>query len=291
MRRSLGLALAIVMVLPVGADAQSPSPEPWTLDAAAEEMSPPEWSPDDIPDYLADESAFAAYLVMQCLENATTKLPEGSTSVPSFSDLDHCLAAVPLMAPDGGWSWTAGPDGNDGPGATPQPRLWLDPDEVLCFEYDFNPNKISRQEFGDEAKLTKALKKGWVTVIERVPCNAAPTPQPTPKPTPRKTPRPTPKPKTLTTYRGDPDLSFRWLESNEFKCSYGEACWGMIWKADKTCDSLYVELQYLDRNEVVVDRGIQSTSLDAGQSAKLVFETFDSSVRKARLHDVTCLGW
>jgi hypothetical protein len=122
---------------------------------------------------------------------------------------------------------------------------------------------------------------------------ATPTPRPTPPPTPKPTPTPTPKPtptpdpKAMTPYWSDPALSFRWLKSSEYSCSYG-SCWGMLWTTTKDCDWFYVELQVLDKDDIVIGTANDVASLSAGQSAKMVFETFESGARKARLQDVSC---
>jgi hypothetical protein len=114
----------------------------------------------------------------------------------------------------------------------------------------------------------------------------ADAPDATPSPPP--TPRPTPTPDVMATYWDDPDLSFRWLDSGEYQCSYGNVCKGMIWQTTKPCDNLWVELEFLDKDGVVVDRDIESASLTAGQSAKLIFETLKKAGTRLLIHDVTC---
>ena len=92
----------------------------------------------------------------------------------------------------------------------------------------------------------------------------------------------------MTTYWEDPALSFRWLEPNEFSCSFGDACWGQLWTTTKDCDFFYVELQLLNKDDIVIGSTNDTASLSAGQTAKLVFQSFESGARTARLQSVSC---
>jgi hypothetical protein len=125
MHRSRSLLSATILVGSLllgtagGALSQSPSSSPdpsatmssaWVTPPTEPDVPRPDWGLEDIPSGLESYSPFTVYLIMQCMTNAEDG-PDGEDwTVAYYSDLDYCLAAVPLLDPDGGLTWTAGSD-------------------------------------------------------------------------------------------------------------------------------------------------------------------------------------
>jgi len=97
-------------------------------------------------------------------------------------------------------------------------------------------------------------------------------------------------PKGFNEYTGDSQIAWRWAERGEYRCSYGDYCWGMFITAREGCpSSLYAEITILDSSETNIGFTNDTTSgLGAGQKAKLVFETFASGAKTARLAKISC---
>jgi hypothetical protein len=97
-------------------------------------------------------------------------------------------------------------------------------------------------------------------------------------------------PTEFNSYSEDPNIGWRWLKDNEFKCTYGESCWGMMVISKDGCDrSLYAEVSILDKNEVQIgytnDTASQALPM---QKTKLVFNTFEDEAETARLTKISC---
>jgi hypothetical protein len=97
-------------------------------------------------------------------------------------------------------------------------------------------------------------------------------------------------PEGFNEYDGDPQIAWRWLDTSEFSCSYGDQCWGMMVIAREGCpSSAYVEITIIDNNGTNIGFTNDTTSsLGAGQKAKLVFEDFTTGAESARLAKISC---
>lgn len=97
-------------------------------------------------------------------------------------------------------------------------------------------------------------------------------------------------PKGFNEYTGDSQIAWRWAERGEYRCSYGDYCWGMFITAREGCpSSLYAEITILDSSGTNIGFTNDTTSgLGAGQKAKLVFESFTSGAKTARLAKISC---
>lgn len=95
-------------------------------------------------------------------------------------------------------------------------------------------------------------------------------------------------PKGYFSYSGD--IAWRWLEGKEYRCSYGDNCWGISIIAKKGCPTtLYAKITILDRNGVNIGYTNDLTSgLSSGQEARLVFEDFTPGAAKASLSEISC---
>jgi len=95
-------------------------------------------------------------------------------------------------------------------------------------------------------------------------------------------------PKGYSTYSGD--IAWRWLEGKEYRCSYGDHCWGISIIAKNGCPtSLYAQITILDGNGANIGYTNDLTSgLSSGQEAKLVFEDFTPGAKSARLSEISC---
>lgn len=85
-------------------------------------------------------------------------------------------------------------------------------------------------------------------------------------------------------------VGWRWLQRNEYDCSYGDACWGMeVVPKDGCANSLYVELTLLDGSgaNVGLDND-SSNAVNPGQRAILVFESFEDRAASARVAEISC---
>lgn len=157
-------------------------------------------------------------------------------------------------------------------------------DEVYCARVLASGPFVSAKSAAD------AIARGAAVIDSIGPCTDDTTPRATPTPTPRP-PTPTPASATTHTWTDDPSLTWRWMEGHEFSCEFdGAACWGMLVTAAAGCASnLYVELSVMDSQEVVVGfTNDTAGALAPGQTARLVFESFESGARQARPTEMTC---
>lgn len=85
-------------------------------------------------------------------------------------------------------------------------------------------------------------------------------------------------------------IAYRWLSSGQFSCSYSSgSCWGMSVRSELGCNSLYVEITIMDSQGNNIGYTNDTTSgLRAGQSAKMVFDSFEDNASTARLAKVSC---
>jgi hypothetical protein len=85
-------------------------------------------------------------------------------------------------------------------------------------------------------------------------------------------------------------LAYRWLESNEYKCSsFADGCWGLLVYSHDGCGSLYVELGLLDSSGVNVGMTNDiASNVRAGEQAKLEFEDYGNGASRARIAQVNC---
>lgn len=85
-------------------------------------------------------------------------------------------------------------------------------------------------------------------------------------------------------------IAYRWLSSGQFSCSYSSgSCWGMSVRSELGCNSLYVEITIMDSQGNNIGYTNDTTSgLQPGQSAKMVFDSFEDNASTARLAKVSC---
>jgi len=97
-------------------------------------------------------------------------------------------------------------------------------------------------------------------------------------------------PSDFNLFSDDANIAWRWLENNEFSCSIGDSCWGMLVIAQDGCpSSLYAEVSILDSSGTQIAYSNDSLSVAAPmQKNKLTFESFDSSANTARLTKISC---
>lgn len=85
-------------------------------------------------------------------------------------------------------------------------------------------------------------------------------------------------------------IAYRWLENGEYRCSYGNHCWGMYVVVQNGCPtSLYVEITILDGagTNIGYTNDI-ANRVRAGDKVKLVFEDFTPGARSARVAEISC---
>jgi len=101
---------------------------------------------------------------------------------------------------------------------------------------------------------------------------------------------PTWYPKGFDTYSEDSNVAWRWLENNEFKCTVGDSCWGMLVIAQNGCpNSLYGEVSILDSSGTQISYTNDSLSVAMPmQKNKLIFDSFEPNANKARLARISC---
>jgi hypothetical protein len=73
------------------------------------------------------------------------------------------------------------------------------------------------------------------------------------------------------------NIAWRWAEKGEFKCKYGESCWGMFVVSKEGCpNSLYAEINLYDSTGTNIGYTNESlSSLAPYEKGKMVFDTFD----------------
>ena len=115
-----------------------------------------------------------------------------------------------------------------------------------------------------------------------------------PAPPPTATAAPTPAwapPAGYTIAPGEPTVGWRWMDGKEFDCTYSRgSCFGVEAVARDGCpSSLYVELSLQDASGTAIGMTNDTVgSVSPGQHAKLIFDTFEEAVRKARIAEVSC---
>jgi len=100
-----------------------------------------------------------------------------------------------------------------------------------------------------------------------------------------------PEPDSKPRFAAMGDVEYRWLGTNEFDCQFsGSSCWGMAVRAAESCENgLFVEVNFLDSNNAIVDSGIdQVASLGRGKTAKLVFHSYDDQADDVEIADISC---
>lgn len=99
-------------------------------------------------------------------------------------------------------------------------------------------------------------------------------------------------PTEFNSYSDDPNVGWRWLNKNEYKCSYStsDGCWGMMIITKDGCDnSLYAEISILDKNEVQIGYTNETASQALPmQKTRFVFDSFDADADTARLSKISC---
>jgi len=97
-------------------------------------------------------------------------------------------------------------------------------------------------------------------------------------------------PVEFNSYSEDPNVAWRWLKDKEYKCTYGDSCWGMMVISKNGCDrSLYAEISILDKNEVQIGYTNDSVSQALPmQKSKLIFNTYEDDANTARLSKISC---
>lgn len=98
-------------------------------------------------------------------------------------------------------------------------------------------------------------------------------------------------PPRVDAYSSTSGVEYRWLPSSQFECrSAGVTCFGMMVRPELSCPrGVYVEVNLLNRAGTVVDWTNDSVpALAAGEKAKLIFETYNDDVAKARVAHASC---
>lgn len=85
-------------------------------------------------------------------------------------------------------------------------------------------------------------------------------------------------------------VAWKWLNSGQFSCSYSSgSCWGMSVVSQVGCSSLYVEINILDSAGNNIGYTNDTTSgLRPGQTAKLIFDSFEDGASTAQLSKISC---
>jgi hypothetical protein len=97
-------------------------------------------------------------------------------------------------------------------------------------------------------------------------------------------------PAAFNQFSGNPEIAWRWLESKEYKCSYGDFCEGIMVIAKNGCaNSLYAEISLLDKNDVQI--GYTNDTLSSAlpmQESKMVFNIMDEEASQVRISKISC---
>ncbi len=85
-------------------------------------------------------------------------------------------------------------------------------------------------------------------------------------------------------------VAWKWLNSGQISCSYSSSsCWGMNVISQTGCNSLYVEINILDSAGNNIGFTNDTTSgLRPGQTAKLIFDSFEDAASRAQLSKISC---
>jgi hypothetical protein len=97
-------------------------------------------------------------------------------------------------------------------------------------------------------------------------------------------------PPGFNSWSDDPNVSWRWLENDEYECDYDRACSGIMIIARSGCDSnLYAEVSILDKDNVQI--GYTNDTLSSALSmeeSKLIFNTYEENADTFRLSKISC---
>lgn len=86
----------------------------------------------------------------------------------------------------------------------------------------------------------------------------------------------------------DNKVAFRWLNDNEFDCSYsGSSCFGMLLVVKNTCN-VYAELSLFDSAGYNIGYTNEGFKVSKGDVARFIFDTFDDNVETGRLTEINC---
>jgi len=86
-------------------------------------------------------------------------------------------------------------------------------------------------------------------------------------------------------------IAYKWLTyGQQFSCTYSSSyCWGLNVRSKLGCNSLYVEITILDSAGNNIGYTNDTTSgLQPGQTAKMIFDSFEDNASKATLAKVSC---
>jgi hypothetical protein len=88
----------------------------------------------------------------------------------------------------------------------------------------------------------------------------------------------------------DPNVAWRWLKNNEYKCDNDRSCTGIMVVAKNGCDrNLYAEVSIIDKNEVQI--GYTNDSVSSALSmeeSKLIFNTYEEDADTVRVSKISC---
>ena len=91
-------------------------------------------------------------------------------------------------------------------------------------------------------------------------------------------------------FTGNQDIAWRWLDTKEYKCSYGDFCEGIMVIAKNGCtNSLYAEISLLDKNNVQI--GYTNDTLSSAlpmQESKMVFNIMEEDASQVRISKISC---
>jgi hypothetical protein len=94
----------------------------------------------------------------------------------------------------------------------------------------------------------------------------------------------------FNSWSDDPNVSWRWLENEEYECDYDRACIGIMVIARSGCDSsLYAEVSILDKSKVQI--GYTNDTLSSAlpmEESKLIFNTYEENADTFRLSKISC---
>lgn len=88
----------------------------------------------------------------------------------------------------------------------------------------------------------------------------------------------------------DPNVAWRWLESNEYKCTNDRSCTGIMVVTKNGCNrNLYAEVSILDKNKVQIGYTNDSVSSSLSmEESKLVFNTYEEDADTVRVSKISC---
>lgn len=118
----------------------------------------------------------------------------------------------------------------------------------------------------------------------------------TPKPQGAATPNPAAPiaawwPPGFTVWSADSSVAYQWLTQGTFACTYSSGiCWGMtIVTRDGCPTSLYAEVSLADASGTAIGyTNDVAGAVSAGQRAQIIFDTFETTARTARISKISC---